>query len=66
MALFQVLIAVGITIVLVTHVPVVARYSRRFWVVGEGRFRRFVPVADRRDAAADLARYDASPERSAA
>jgi putative ABC transport system ATP-binding protein len=66
MALFQELNAEGITIVLVTHEPEVARYTSRIVEVRDGRIRRDVPVADRRDAAADLARYDASPERSAA
>jgi putative ABC transport system ATP-binding protein len=66
MALFQELNAEGITIVLVTHEPEVARYTSRIVEVRDGRIRRDVPVTDRRDAALDLAAYDASPERSAA
>ena len=66
MALFQQLNAEGITIVLVTHEPEVAQYTRRVVEVRDGRIRRDVPVTGRRDAAADLAAFDASPERSAA
>ncbi len=66
MALFQQLNAEGITIVLVTHEPEVAQYTRRVVEVRDGRIRRDVPVTARRDAALDLAALDASPERSAA
>jgi putative ABC transport system ATP-binding protein len=66
MALFQALNAEGITIVMVTHEPEVAQYVKRVVEVRDGRIRRDAPVTGRRDAAADLAAYDASPERTAA
>jgi putative ABC transport system ATP-binding protein len=65
MALFQELHAQGMTIVLVTHEPDVARYADRIVEVRDGRIRRDVPVVERRQAAADLAERD-SEEASAA
>jgi hypothetical protein len=44
----------------------VARYAERIVEFRDGRIRRDVPVADRRQAAADLAERDASEEASAA
>jgi len=66
MALFQELHAQGMTILLVTHEPDVAIYAERIVEFRDGRIRRDVPVADRRQAAADLAERDASEEESAA
>jgi putative ABC transport system ATP-binding protein len=54
MALFQELNAQGITIVLVTHEPDIAVYSKRIVEVRDGRIRRDEPVKNRRDAAFDL------------
>jgi putative ABC transport system ATP-binding protein len=66
MSLFQELNAQGITIVLVTHEPEVARYAHRIVEVRDGRIRRDVPVAAPARAADDLVAYDQSPERNAA
>ena len=66
MALFQELHAQGMTILLVTHEPDVAQYAERIVEVRDGRIRRDVPVAERRQAAADLAERDRSEEASAA
>ncbi len=65
MALFQELNEQGITIVLVTHEPEVAIYTKRIVEVRDGRIRRDEPVKNRRSAADDLARLD-DEERSAA
>jgi putative ABC transport system ATP-binding protein len=66
MSLFQELNAQGITIVLVTHEPEVARYAHRIVEVRDGRIRRDVPVEAPARAADDLVAYDQSPERNAA
>jgi putative ABC transport system ATP-binding protein len=66
MALFQELHAQGMTLLIVTHEPDVAQYAERIVEFRDGRIRRDVPVADRRQAAADLAERDASAEASAA
>jgi putative ABC transport system ATP-binding protein len=58
MALFQELNAQGISVVLVTHEPEVAQYAKRMVEVRDGRIIRDHPVADRRDAAADLRDID--------
>jgi putative ABC transport system ATP-binding protein len=58
MALFQALNDNGITILLVTHEPDVARYARRVVEVRDGTILRDHPVADRRSAADDLAALD--------
>jgi len=63
MALFQELNDQGITILLVTHEPDVARYARRIVEMRDGRIIRDHPVPDRRNAAADLA---ALPEETLA
>jgi putative ABC transport system ATP-binding protein len=55
MALFQELNAQGITIVLVTHEHDIAEYASRVIEVRDGRIRRDEPVANRRNAARDLA-----------
>jgi putative ABC transport system ATP-binding protein len=54
MALFQELNQQGITILLVTHEPDIARYARRIVEMRDGRIIRDHPVPDRRNAAADL------------
>jgi putative ABC transport system ATP-binding protein len=67
MALFQELHAQGMTIVLVTHEPEVAHYAERIVEVRDGRIRRDVKVAERRQAAVDLRALDAEDdERTAA
>ena len=58
MALFQELNAQGITIVLVTHEPDVARYATRIVDVRDGRIRRDEPVRNRGVAADDLRGLD--------
>jgi putative ABC transport system ATP-binding protein len=55
MALFQALNDQGITLLMVTHEPDIARCARRVVEVRDGLIRRDQPVADRRDAARDLA-----------
>jgi putative ABC transport system ATP-binding protein len=55
MALFQELNDQGITILLVTHEPEVARYAKRIVEVRDGHIIRDHPVASRRSAADDLA-----------
>jgi putative ABC transport system ATP-binding protein len=54
MVLFQELNDQGITILLVTHEHDISRYARRLIQLRDGRVVRDEPVADRRDAAADL------------
>ncbi|HEX9986480.1 MAG TPA: ABC transporter ATP-binding protein [Thermoanaerobaculia bacterium] len=54
MALFQELNDAGITLLLVTHEPEVAKYAKRIVEVRDGRIRRDEPVRNRRNAAADL------------
>jgi putative ABC transport system ATP-binding protein len=55
LALFQQLNDQGITIVLVTHELDISRYARRIVELRDGRVIRDIAVAERRDAAADLA-----------
>jgi putative ABC transport system ATP-binding protein len=62
MALFQELNDQGITIVLVTHEPDVAKYAKRIVEVRDGRILRDHAVADRRRAADDLAALTALPD----
>jgi putative ABC transport system ATP-binding protein len=54
MALFQELNDQGITVLLVTHEPDVARYAKRIIEVRDGRIRHDHPVAGRHIAADDL------------
>ena len=63
MALFQELNEEGVTIVIVTHEPEVAAYTKRIVEMRDGRIVRDEPVKNRRDAARDLETAD---ERSAA
>ena len=62
MALFQELNDQGITIVLVTHEPDIAVYSKRVVEVRDGRIRRDEPVKARRSAKDDLEREDETIE----
>jgi putative ABC transport system ATP-binding protein len=54
MALFQALNDQGITVLLVTHEPDIARYARRIVELRDGRIIRDQPVAGHRRAADDL------------
>jgi putative ABC transport system ATP-binding protein len=54
MALFQALNDQGITILIVTHEPDVAKYAKRIIEVRDGHIIRDHQVADRRSAAEDL------------
>ncbi|RMF63969.1 MAG: ABC transporter ATP-binding protein [Bacteroidetes bacterium] len=54
LALFQALNAQGITILLVTHEPDIAQYTRRIVQMRDGRILRDEPVPSPRDARADL------------
>ncbi len=55
MTVFQELNDAGITIVMVTHEPDIARYARRVVVMRDGRITRDYPVEKRGRAADDLA-----------
>jgi putative ABC transport system ATP-binding protein len=55
MALFQELNDQGITILLVTHEPDIAEYTKRIVVLRDGRVTGDRPVVERRDARKDLA-----------
>jgi putative ABC transport system ATP-binding protein len=66
MALFQELNDQGITILLVTHEPDVARYAKRIVEVRDGRIVRDHPVTNRHRAADDLRALDAEVEHGAA
>jgi putative ABC transport system ATP-binding protein len=54
MALFQALNDQGMTILLVTHEPDIARYGKRIVELRDGHVVRDAPVVGRRSAAADL------------
>ncbi len=54
MSLFQELNAQGITVIMVTHEPDIARYCRRMVELRDGHIVRDEPVPDRHDAAVDL------------
>jgi putative ABC transport system ATP-binding protein len=60
MALFQELNDQGITVVLVTHEPDVAQYTKRIVEVRDGRVVRDHLVAEHRRAADDLRTFDAA------
>ena len=62
MALFQELNDQGITIVLVTHEPDVARYAKRIVEVRDGHILRDHPVVDRSRAAEDVAAFANVPD----
>ena len=66
MALFQELNEQGITILLVTHEPEVARYARRIVEVRDGRILRDHPVEGSRRAVDDLKAADAAEMLEAA
>ncbi len=55
MKLFQELNDEGVTILVVTHEPDIARYARRVIELRDGRVIRDEPIVDRRSAARDLA-----------
>ncbi len=59
-ALFQALNDQGITIMIVTHEAEIAQYARRIIEMRDGRILHDHPVANRRNAVADLAAHDAS------
>jgi putative ABC transport system ATP-binding protein len=54
MSLFQELNDQGITVLIVTHEPDVAKYAKRIVEVRDGHIIRDHPVSDRRNAAEDL------------
>ncbi len=54
LALFQELNAGGITILVITHEPEIARYAKRIVRLRDGHLVQDEPVRDRRDAARDL------------
>jgi putative ABC transport system ATP-binding protein len=62
MALFQALNDQGITILLVTHEPDIALYTKRIVELRDGRIIRDEPVRHRRIAADDVARLAAEPD----
>ncbi len=57
MSVFQNLNDQGITIILVTHEPDIALYTRRVVELRDGLIRRDYPVTSRRNAAEDLAAF---------
>ena len=57
LALFQELNDQGITIILVTHEPDIAQFSKRIVVMRDGLIRQDSPVLNRRDAQKDLADF---------
>jgi len=66
MALFQEFNDQGITMLIVTHEPDVAQYTRRIVVMRDGRLIADHPVEDRRRAADDLRELDEAAAREAA
>jgi putative ABC transport system ATP-binding protein len=64
MALFQELNAEGVTVVLVTHEPDIARYTRRIVELRDGHVIRDEALAERHRAADDLARFREPEEAS--
>ncbi len=61
MSLFQELNAQGITVIMVTHEPDIARYCRRTVELRDGHIVRDEPVPDRHDALADLTGLQPEP-----
>ncbi len=61
MTLFQELNGQGITVIMVTHEPDIARYCRRVVELRDGHIVRDEPVRDRHDAMADLAGLEPEP-----
>ena len=55
LTLFQELNDAGITLLIVTHEPDIARYTRRIVELRDGHVVRDEPVRERRNAAQDLA-----------
>ena len=55
LALFQQLNRQGLTVVMVTHEPDIARYVQRVIELRDGCVKRDEPISERRDAASDLA-----------
>ncbi len=66
MALFQSLNDKGITILLVTHEPDIARYAKRIIEVRDGRLLHDIQVADRAIASVDLQSMTREPDDDAA
>jgi putative ABC transport system ATP-binding protein len=64
MAIFQELNEQGITLLIVTHEPDVARYAKRIVEVRDGKIIRDHAVTARRSAKDDLAGWDARPPES--
>ena len=62
MTVFQELNEQGITVLLVTHEPDIAEYTKRIVVLRDGRIISDREVAKRRDARADLARMPAQDD----
>ncbi len=58
MSVFQELNDQGITVIMVTHEPDIARYARRVVELRDGHILRDEPVRDRHEARADLARLE--------
>jgi putative ABC transport system ATP-binding protein len=57
MSLFQALNNRGKTVIMVTHEPELAAYTKRIITLRDGELVSDIPVRERRDAAADLARW---------
>ena len=64
MTLFQELNDQGITILLVTHEPDIADYTKRVVILRDGRIINDSPVTDRGNASEDLARLPIVDDRS--
>lgn len=64
MTLFQELNDQGITILLVTHEPDIANYTKRVVILRDGRVISDSPVTDRGNASEDLARMPIVDDRS--
>ena len=66
MSLFQELNDEGVTILLVTHEPDIARYMKRVIEVRDGRVVRDEPIRNRRSASLDLAQFSDAEELAGA